>query len=112
MMTQTSARTPAFATEAAAALSAALRAGAAVYDRRQFLTRFPRLSRVAIDSADPDAARIVLREIEGALRKERARAGHWTYDLNRHIGLLTAFRAEEERLRQLEARGRAHPRGR
>jgi hypothetical protein len=34
------------------------------------------------------------------LRVERARgrAGHWTYDLNRHIGLLQAMKAEQERL--------------
>jgi hypothetical protein len=30
------------------------------------------------------------------LRAERAlgRAGHWTYDINRHIGLMQAYKAE------------------
>jgi hypothetical protein len=28
----------------------------------------------------------------------RARSGHWTYDLNRHIALRQAYRAETERL--------------
>jgi hypothetical protein len=91
-----------FRAPAEAAVNAALRAGVAAYDRRTALARFPRLSRAVIDSGDPAAARAVLREIETALRRERRRAGHWSYDLNRHIGLLTAYRAEEERLRALE----------
>jgi hypothetical protein len=85
------------------AFAAALRAGVDAYDRKTALARFPRLSRAVIDSGEPGAAREVLREIETALRKERRRAGHWTYDLNRHIGLLTAFRAEQERLCALES---------
>jgi len=88
---------------AKSALDATVRAGVAAYDRKTALARFPRLSRAVIDSRDPAAAKLVLHEIENALRKERSRAGHWSYDLNRHIGLLTAFRAEEDRLRALEA---------
>jgi hypothetical protein len=30
--------------------------------------------------------------------RRRGRAGHWTYDLNRHIGLVQAFRAERAAL--------------
>jgi hypothetical protein len=39
-----------------------------------------------------------------ALRTERlrARSGHWSYDLNRHLGLLEALKAERARLRALE----------
>lgn len=38
-----------------------------------------------------------------ALRAERirARAGHWAYDLNRHLGLIAALKAERSRLRAL-----------
>jgi hypothetical protein len=38
-----------------------------------------------------------------ALRAERirARAGHWAYDLNRHLGLIEALKAERSRLRAL-----------
>lgn len=38
-----------------------------------------------------------------ALRAERirARAGHWAYDLNRHLGLIAALKAERTRLRAL-----------
>jgi hypothetical protein len=38
-----------------------------------------------------------------ALRAERirARAGHWAYDLNRHLALIEALKAERSRLRAL-----------
>lgn len=47
-----------------------------------------------------------------ALRTERQRgkAGHWTYDLNRHIALSQALRRQIDRQRRLEAhkkKGRA-----
>ncbi|WP_321506016.1 hypothetical protein [Breoghania sp.] len=44
-----------------------------------------------------------------ALRGERrrGRAGHWSYDLNRHIALLQAYRAECDGLRAL--RGTTRP---
>ena len=32
------------------------------------------------------------------IERNKARAGHWTYDLNRHIALRQAFLAESERL--------------
>ncbi|WP_424363470.1 DUF6477 family protein [Methylocystis parvus] len=83
------------------ALNAALDAGLAGYDRLDALSRFHRLSRDTILSETPEAARAVLREIERALRAERARGGHWTYDLNRHIALLVAHRAEKTRLARL-----------
>ena len=35
------------------------------------------------------------------MRGERARRGHWSYDLNRHISLLVAHRAETARLHRL-----------
>lgn len=43
----------------------------------------------------------VTARLETALRAERrkARAGHWSYDLNRHIGLLQALKAERLRVR-------------
>lgn len=50
--------------------------------------------------AEPEA---VLARLGAALRSERrkARVGHWSYDLNRHIGLLQALKAE--RLRRTRA---------
>jgi hypothetical protein len=84
------------------ALNSALDAGLAGYDRLDALSRFHRLSREIILSETPEAARAVLREIERALRVERARGGHWSYDLNRHIALLVAYRAETSRLARLD----------
>jgi len=83
------------------ALEAALGASLAVYDRAHALARFHRLSRETILSETPEAARLVLKEIDRALRAERARSGHWSYDLNRHFALLVARRAESARLARL-----------
>ncbi|WP_018407540.1 DUF6477 family protein [Methylocystis rosea] len=90
-----------FATAAGAALQAALAAGLNAYDRTSALSRFHRLSAETIASESPDAARAALKEIERAMRGERARRGHWSYDLNRHISLLVAHRAETARLHRL-----------
>lgn len=90
-----------FAAAANAALDAALVAGLKGYDRPSALARFHRLSPELIESDSPDAARAALKEIERAMRAERARRGHWSYDLNRHISLLVAHRAEIARLNRL-----------
>ncbi len=85
------------------AVEAALDANLGAYDRSTALARFHRLSPETITSETPEAARAVLREVERALRAERARRGHSTYDLNRHIALLVAHRAESARLARLRA---------
>ena len=53
-----------------------------------------------IVGSEPETTRRIVLKLARALRVERARgrAGHWTYDLNRHIGLLQALKAEQERL--------------
>ena len=86
---------------AAEALDSALTAGLAGYDRSRALARFHRLAPEIIAAATPAAARQVLAEIESAMRRERARAGRRSYDLNRHIALLVAHRAESARLREI-----------
>jgi hypothetical protein len=47
-----------------------------------------------------EGAKLVLGKLRRALRAERRRAtsGHWSYDLNRHLGLVSAYKAELERL--------------
>ena len=47
------------------------------------------------DQSLPGGLRI-LAKLRRALRAERARAtsGHWSYDLNRHLGLLCAYKGE------------------
>ncbi len=86
---------------ASRALAASLDAGLAAYDRASALRRFPRLSPDTIEGETQEAAQAVLRELERALRAERARAGQWSYDLNRHIGLLVAYRAEKARAERI-----------
>ncbi|MGJ0502666.1 MAG: DUF6477 family protein [Methylocystis sp.] len=98
---ESDARPARIATAAGAALDAALAAGLKGYDRASALARFHRLSPETIASASPEASRAALKEIERAMRAERARRGHWSYDLNRHIGLLIAHRAETARLGRL-----------
>ena len=54
----------------------------------------------------------LISRLASALRRERARAGHWTYDLNRHAGLRRALEAEEARRRALtRSTKKAAPRG-
>lgn len=88
------------------AVRSALSASSAAYRRTEFLSSFHRLSAETIAAQTAEAARAVLDELERALRKERARAGHWTYDLGRHISLLVAYRAEQERARRIGAERR------
>ncbi len=81
----------------------AVRAGAKTYERNRDL---PALIRADPFSPLPDTAegiRSVVSRLERALRAERrrARSGHWTYDLNRHIALRQAYLAETERLAAL-----------
>jgi len=49
-----------------------------------------------IADTSPDGRARLISRLERALRAERQRgiAGHWTYDLARHVALLNAYRAE------------------
>ncbi|MEJ0012321.1 MAG: DUF6477 family protein [Bauldia sp.] len=73
------------------------------YDRARHL---PRILPVGPDHiADTSAAgrRAIVRRLARALRAERnrGRAGHWTYDLNRHIALAQAYAAERAALARI-----------
>jgi hypothetical protein len=57
-----------------------------------------------------DAAARIVALLRKAIRSERqrGRAGHWTYDLNRHLALVEALRAEQARLREaIKAKNKA-----
>lgn len=56
-----------------------------------------------IDKPGLGAAQRVIGALERALRGERrrGRAGHWTYDLNRHLALARTLREERARLTRL-----------
>ena len=68
------------------------------YERSRMLVRLLSVGPDEITGAEPEVTRRIILKLARAVRLERARAGHWTYDLNRHIGLVQALKAEEERL--------------
>ena len=79
---------PALRSQARQAFGETVRAGAGAYDRMRDLPGLIRLDAFARQAgSESDIAGIVAR-LERALRAERSRgrSGHWTYDLNRHIG--------------------------
>ena len=73
------------------ALSATIAAGAAQYERARMLPRLLPVGAGEIETLGPQRVRLLLLR---ALRKERARRNHWTYDLNRHIALAQALKGE------------------
>jgi hypothetical protein len=66
------------------------------FDRRLALSRLLALWPHELDDESPPARRRILGRLRKALRAERRRglAGHWTYDLARHIELLRLYRTE------------------
>ena len=79
-------------------------AGAAAYSRARDLPKLIALWPHEFDDHSPEGCRRVLAKLRSALRTERRRAlsGHWSYDLNRHLGLLSAYKAELRSLSRLE----------
>jgi hypothetical protein len=75
-------------------------AGAAHYDRTQDLPRVLPVGPEEIADISANGRRAILKRLARALRAERnrGRAGHWTYDLNRHIALAQAYAAESAAL--------------
>lgn len=71
-------------------------AGARAYRRERDLPRLIALWPREIEDESPEGSLRILTMLRRALRAERRRglAGHWSYDLNRHLGLLSAYRAE------------------
>jgi hypothetical protein len=49
-----------------------------------------------VEDESPEGRRRILAKLRRALRAERRRgiAGHWTYDLARHVELLRVYRLE------------------
>ncbi len=82
------------------AFAAVVRGGAEAYDRRLHLPRVLPVDPAEIADESPVARRAIVRRLARALRAERTRgrAGHWTYDLNRHIALAQAYAAERQLL--------------
>jgi hypothetical protein len=75
-------------------------AGAEVYRRDLVLPRLLPVGPDDLSGPEPATGRRLCALIARALRAERCRgrAGHWSYDLNRHIGLAQALKAERAAL--------------
>lgn len=71
-------------------------AGAAAYQRQRDLPKLIALWPHELDDHSPAGCGRVLAKLRSALRAERRRAlsGHWSYDLNRHLGLISAYKGE------------------
>ena len=71
-------------------------AGARRYVRERDLAKLIALWPREIEDNSAKGALQILAKLRRALRAERTRglAGHWSYDLNRHLGLLSAFKGE------------------
>lgn len=79
------------------AVDRAVRVGAEDYDRSRHLPRLIPIDPALLEDGSTEVRRFILNRLARALRAERnrGRAGHWTYDLNRHIGLKQAYAAEK-----------------
>lgn len=68
------------------------------YDRPKDLPSLIPLWPAEIADTSPENNAMIIRRLNDALRKERqrGRAGHWAYNLNRHRALKRALQAERE----------------
>lgn len=90
--------------DADAALKMAIRAGADRYERARILPRLlPQASAADLACPKAETGRRIMLDLLRGLRdqRRRRRAGHWTYDLNMHIALAQAYRAEKQRLEDM-----------
>ncbi len=84
--------------EAGRAAAGRIAAGAEAYERERHLARVIAVGPEEIADRSSAGRAAILRKLARALRAERmrGRAGHWSYDLNRHIALSQAYAAERE----------------
>ena len=66
------------------------------YDRRTAIAKVLALWPRELEDESPAARQNIIARLRHALRAERRRglAGHWTYDLARHVELLRVYREE------------------
>jgi hypothetical protein len=81
-------------------------AGAGCYQRARDLPRLIALWPHELADHSAEGSLLILSKLRRALRAERRRAiaGHWSYELNRHLGLITAYKAELGLMRRAPAR--------
>ena len=83
----------------------AIRPPRPAFDRRAALTRVLALWPAEVDDFSAVGRQNLLAKLRRALRAERRRgiAGHWTYDLARHVELLHLYRQELAMVRAMSA---------
>jgi hypothetical protein len=81
-------------------------AGSGCYLRARDLPRLIALWPHELADQSPEGSLLILSKLRRALRAERRRAlaGHWSYELNRHLGLMTAYKAELGLMRRAKLR--------
>ncbi|MCR4282020.1 MAG: DUF6477 family protein [Bauldia sp.] len=86
--------------KAADSVDALVAVGSEAYDRFRHLPRILPMGPEELADVSAGGRRKTLARLARALRAERnrGRAGHWTYDLNRHIALAQAYQAERRLL--------------
>jgi len=87
----------------------AVAAGTVAYVRSRDLPRLLALWPHELEDESERGRLNLLTKLRRALRTERrrARAAHWSYDLNRHLGLLSAYKGELAGLECGRSRGQA-----
>lgn len=88
--------------QACRSLADVITGGSDGYDRVRHLARLIPVGPDEIADDSPAATEAILVKLSRALRAERirGRAGHWTYDLNRHLALSQAHAAESRMARR------------
>ena len=81
--------------------------GVAAWDRATMLPRLIPVGSEEIADESRDGRLAIMARLARALRGERVRgrAGHWSYSLDRHIGLVQAMAAERAMLGAMAADG-------
>jgi hypothetical protein len=86
--------------KAAAGYDRLISRGIEPYDRQRHLPRVLPIGPAELADTSAEGRVAILKRLARALRAERnrGRAGHWTYDLNRHIALAQAYESERRLL--------------
>jgi hypothetical protein len=92
--------------DASAIFGTMVEAGAGCYVRARDLPRLIALWPQELEDQTSEGSLLILSKLRRALRAERRRAlaGHWSYELNRHLGLMTAYKAELGLMRRAKFR--------
>jgi len=100
---------PALVTRHARAVAfGVIRDGARAYERARCLPRVLPLLAGTCQGPEPETTRLIVRKLAEAIRRERrlGRAGHWAYDLNKHVALTQAWEAERRQAKNWQGKSR------